>query len=332
MSELLLITNMYFVAIYMLYIQTVAGQFFICKCNRIYYGRIIFPHLMIYLSTDAYVLFYLHAHCCSDVLSIIDEFLFGPSSSSPGPTTTNKWRLRAAAILNHSEGSVTLEQLLPYVDDPPASISSNGSSLASLSIVSHFRGVPVVATDRGGGESSADSSKAGKSQFRFAELLMEGTEIESSILNKDIDLSSIERDNANAGACVPLLYKDPDRSDRYVRQGDVVPSCLIEGQYVLTNMTRSHFMGCVGLALGNYFGVVWIREYFSADGDTAFSLSYPAILTILQYLFSVLALYAKFFLMLPLLRLFFIMLVNVGIDRRNMRRKTLARELEAVKV
>ena len=121
-------------------------------------------------SADAYVLFYLHAHCCSDVLSIIDEFLFGPSSSSPGPTTTNKWRLRAAAILNHSEGSVTLEQLLPYVDDPPASISSNGSSLASLSIVSHFRGVPVVATDRGGGESSADSSKAGKSQFRFAEL------------------------------------------------------------------------------------------------------------------------------------------------------------------
>jgi len=219
----------------------------------------------------------------------------------------------------------------------------NGSSspaMASLSIVSHFRGIPVVTTSNTtfnaiGGADCDDNEAPGKRQFRFAELLREGTEIESAVLNKDaIDLSSIERDNnASAGGCMPLLYKDPGRSDRYVRQGDnTIPSCLVEGKHVLTNMTRSHFMACLGLALGNFFGVVWIREYLSADGDTAFSLAYPTIMAFLKYLFSFLALYAKFFLLLPLMRLGSIIIINVGIDRRNTRRKKLARELEGVYV
>ena len=83
------------------------------------------------------------------LLSVVVEFLFGPSPFPPGPTELERWKLRGAVIIalssKASQQGVSLEELAPYSDNPPASLEDISSIVSEgLRVVSHFNGVPVL--------------------------------------------------------------------------------------------------------------------------------------------------------------------------------------------
>ena len=66
------------------------------------------------------------------LLSVVVEFLFGPSSFWPGPTEFERWKLRGLAVINISSSAnrwsgqgLSLEELSPYADSPPASLDDS---------------------------------------------------------------------------------------------------------------------------------------------------------------------------------------------------------------
>ncbi|KAI2507812.1 hypothetical protein MHU86_6592 [Fragilaria crotonensis] len=99
------------------------------------------------------------------LLSLAVEFLFGPIPFAPGPTSLEKWKLRAAVILEQSarDGSATLSSLTPFFDDPPGSLTDTVKIQANgLAIVTHFHGIPKQMDDK-------------EQHFIFPELLAEST-------------------------------------------------------------------------------------------------------------------------------------------------------------
>ena len=60
------------------------------------------------------------------ILSVSVEFLFGPTPFVPGPTESEKYKLRAAVIVQYCSDKagqgISLQDLSPYIESPPASL------------------------------------------------------------------------------------------------------------------------------------------------------------------------------------------------------------------
>lgn len=247
------------------------------------------------------------------LLSVAVEFLFGHSPFEPGPTNTEKSRLRAAVILEKSNRgqNVSLRELSPYVDDPMESGSASTGLVAEcLAIVVHFHGIPADQSE------TSKEAKSLDSRFVFPELVAES----SYITNYE------ESPNFDDGSFQSLLYV-PDVSVVSSARGQV-PSFMEERRFRLTNLESSRFVQCAVLGLLNLIGVLWLRQSLMADGVLANFLVDSTVIGILAGLVKVLVFYALLFWALPLGRLAIVLLYNSQRQARNKARADLALGLQ----
>ena len=246
----------------------------------------------------------------SDTLVIIDEFLFGPSYT-PGPTETERWKLRAAVILNKTGGIVSLSELLPYVDEPPKSIHITHSS---LSIVSHFRGKPLL--NRNAQEDGGSANEL----FCFRELSESVSEIDS-ILNDCV----MPTHDFTSRSVLPQLYRSTS-TPNIQSKTSALPLFLVQQTYNFTNLTQSQFYSCVFVAIMNYFGIIWGKSLLEEEMILN-KFSFPLFITSLHVIFLCLHVYSVFFLFMPVLRFLVYSLLNARINNKNHRRSSIANEL-----
>jgi hypothetical protein len=250
------------------------------------------------------------------LLSVAVEFLFGPTSPT-APTEADKWRLRGAFIEQKSlpnSTSISLEELSPYSDNPPASLNETSKVVSEgLAVVAHFNGVP----------SDVDKSITGigKAHFIFPELIAE-----SKIATRyDDPLDTTTDDESLEG----LFYiKEASASHgRTTRTGEV-PSFLKEDRVVFTKLQSKQFYHCLGLGVLNVLGVLWFAQSLEPGGILEPSLG--AAGDALKWgVIPVLKIYAKLFFAIPATRLLWIMGCNMFRKKRNVRRGGLASALKA---
>ena len=256
------------------------------------------------------------------LLSVVVEFLFGPCSFSPGPTESDRWKLRGAVIVSLSsqpnrENGVSLEELAPYSDSPPASLEDSDAVVSEgLRVVSHFNGVPVLtaADDR--------STTNGKARFIFPELMAEASTEINTFGHLYPDLSSLSWENM-------LFAKDTltfaPRSQEAFH--DACPDQLFEKYYVLSKLQSKQFGQCCLLGSLNFIGIVWLRQSIGRGG--LLEISNRGLCVIADGVLAVLYFYAKLFFALPLARLVvFVICCNYFVRRRNERRTIVAKALD----
>jgi hypothetical protein len=269
------------------------------------------------------------------LLSVAAEFLFGPTPFSPGPTSAERWRIRARVIVDKSgRGPVSLADLSPFVDDPPSSILDHPAVVGrGLVLVSHFRGIPSLSTTTSSGTAAEEGSP--QSTFVFPELLAE-----SSFLSGSLS-SAYKSDTIEATWTTNLLYDAhsnesstalPSTSTRSLPQSSAtkVPSFLVERQYQLTRLTQRQFVVCTILVAINALGVLWLRQSVCGGGllqGVQNPMRSALGCGLCRIVVPVLHFYSIVFVALPLARLALVALWNVQIQRRNRRRRSLAQEL-----
>ncbi|KAL9188731.1 hypothetical protein ACHAXT_007109 [Thalassiosira profunda] len=265
------------------------------------------------------------------LLSIAVEFLFGPSdapsgsSGMPPPKELEKWKFRAYIVMTlstTSEGNgVSLRDLLPYVDNPPASAEDPSAIRETLRIVTYFNGRPV---------DSDEASSGLDARFCFPEIVSEmdcqrlvtlgGSKFAPPAFSGSRPLSTI-------------LYRDEgaDFGSSENASGGI-PDYLYEQPLVLTELSREHFGQCALLGLLNFVGVIWIRNAMAPGGLLELSAarsrngSLMALASILVLkLMNVLRFYAVLFFMLPFCRLVIVLVRNWLVERRNKRRLSFVR-------
>ena len=247
------------------------------------------------------------------LLSIAVEFLFG-TSLPPRPTEAEKWRLRAAVIEQYSlsNGHVSLEDLIPYADDPPSSLLQKEKIVSEgLLVVVHFDGVPAEAMKL---------ENPSKAKFVFPELIAESHV--STRYNDLIDHSVDEM------FWEGLLYAKEAQSARVgtATQGEI-PSYMRESRQVFTNLQSKQFFHCLLLAVLNLVGVIWFAQSLKPGGILEPYLG--AMADALQWgLIPVLKFYSQLFFAIPATRLLWILGVNAIRKRRNETRKALATALK----
>jgi hypothetical protein len=275
------------------------------------------------------------------LLSVAAEFLFGPTPFSPGPTSAERWRIRARVLVDKSAcGPVSLADLSPFVDDPPSSILDHPAVVGQgLVLVSHFRGIPSLSTTTSSGiaaEEDANVRGSPQSTFVFPELLAESSFLSGS-------LSSVNGSgNIEATWTKNILYNAhsnesstalPSTSTRSLPKSSSAkaPSFLVERQYQLTKLSQRQFFVCTILVAINALGVLWLRQSVCRSGlwqgvknPTQSVVGY----VLCRIVIPVLHFYSIVFVALPLVRLALVALWNVLLQGRNGRRRSLAQELE----
>jgi hypothetical protein len=270
------------------------------------------------------------------LLSVAAEFLFGPTPFSPGPTSAERWQIRARVIVDRSgRGPVSLADLSPFVDDPPSSILDHPAVVGrGLGLVSHFRGIPNLSTPSTSDE-NANVRGSPQSTFLFPELLAESSFLSGS-------LSSVNgSDNIEATWTKNILYDAHSKASSTAlpsistpslpkSSSAKVPSFLVERQYQLTRLTQRQFVVCAVLVAINALGALWLRQSVCGGGTwqgvkspTQSALGY----VLCRVVVPVLHFYSIVFVALPLARLALVAFWNVQIQRRNRRRRSLAQEL-----
>jgi hypothetical protein len=270
------------------------------------------------------------------LLSVVVEFLFGPSPFFPGPKDFERWKLRGAVIValssNPNRQGVSLEELAPYSDSPPASLEDVSSVVSEgLQVVSHFNGVPVVAGER--------STSNGKARFIFPELMSEAsTGVNPSTMNSFShlypDLSMLSWENMLFAKDSFVLGGTSSRSDSSLGQQHqqqrssserfhACPDQLYEKYHVLTKLQPKQFWQCCLLGSLNFIGIFWLRQSIGRGGlleisNRAFYATADGILAVLYF-------YAKLFFALPLARVVvFVACCNYFVRKRNERRAGVA--------
>ncbi|CAB9502634.1 expressed unknown protein [Seminavis robusta] len=253
------------------------------------------------------------------LLSIAVEYLFGPTPFAPGPSETEKWKLRAAAIVqlasNHQ--GVSLQQLSPYTDEPPSSVDQDVTALVAggLQIVTHFNGVPAKTTTE---------MKPHMAQFSFPELMGE-----SQYAARYENLADDEdADDESWGSLLCVGATGLGRPSRRTgATASPVPTHLTERRYKFTKLQTNQFVYCVSLGALNLVGVIWLKQSLEPKG-MLFIPDGTLMATIIKHgLMKVLYFYAILFFVLPAARLALIALLNARIRKRNSRRKGLASSL-----
>jgi len=193
------------------------------------------------------------------LLSVSVEFLFGPTPFVPGPTESEKWKLRGAVIVQHSSentgSGISLEEMSPYVDSPPKSLDQHTSIVSEgLLIVSHFNGRPVATPT----DAVAEPTSPSKARFVFPELLAES----SAVIKYE------EPPDPDDGSWEYLCYSGDAaaQSSRTSGKMSELPSSLQEQRYLLTKLEKKQFQQCVILGILNFIGVIWLRQSLEPGG------------------------------------------------------------------
>ena len=237
------------------------------------------------------------------LLSMAVEFLFGPIPFAPGPTEMEKWKLRAAVIMEQAssnDGSVTLANLSPYVDDPPDSLADDVKiQTGGLTIVTHFHGIP---------KPTEDNDK----HFLFPELLAESMHATTYEEVPDSD-----NDSWQALLYVPdiVLWSPTGR----------LPSSLQERRYRLTMLGSKQFVTCITVGSLNLIGVWWLALSLYPGGVLNDFIRNVTVVGVLQRtIVPVLQFYSVLFFALPVGRLAVILGFNSTREARNRKRADLA--------
>jgi hypothetical protein len=239
------------------------------------------------------------------LLSLAVEFLFGPIPFAPGPSEMEKWKLRAAVIMEQAskDGSVTLINLSPYVDDPPDSLTDDVKiQTGGLTIVTHFHGIPKPTEDD-------------EKHFLFPELLAESMHATTYEEGPDSD-----NDTWQALLYVPdvVLWTPIGR----------LPSSLQERRYRLTMLGSKQFLTCVTVGSLNLIGVWWLALSLYPGGVLNDFIRNATVVGLLQRtIVPVLQFYSVLFFALPAGRLMVILGFNSARDTRNRKRADLAHAL-----
>ena len=265
------------------------------------------------------------------LLSIAVEYLFGPTPFQPGPTETDVWKLRAAAIIQISGDNATrvngmpgvsLDQLSAYMDTPPKSTEDVATIVKEgLLTVSHFNGVP--ASDA----ASTDTAAPHRARFLFPELMAESqfaARYDECLQNVD------DGDDGATGSWGAFLCarNQPNALTRTpLRTGDsaMVPVCLHEKLFKFTELQSDQFTYCVFLGILNLVGVIWLRSSLNPPNGVLQIQDGTWLATVIKHgLMKVLFYYAILFFALPAGRLLVILFLNSRRTQRNRQRKILA--------
>jgi len=251
------------------------------------------------------------------MLSLAVEFLFGPIPFAPGPTSAQKWKLRAAVIMElySKNGSVSLQELGPFLDAPPSSFDDNNADevklrVGSLAIITHFHGIPKQQK----GSNASSNKEDEQPRFSFPELLaesMHAANYEESLTSDD-------------GTWRAFLFV-PDVVVVQPNQQGELPSSLQEQRYRLTMLTCKQFLQCVIAGLLNLIGVWWLSLSLGLHGVLADLIHDPSIVYILGHtVVRFLRYYSVLFFALPIGRLLLICGFNFVREKRNRNRADLA--------
>lgn len=246
------------------------------------------------------------------ILSVAVEFLFGPTPSYPGPSTEERWKVRAAAIIEltgNNKGGLLLRNLSPFFDKPPLSLNDTALIVEEgLVIVAHFNGVPA----NGSSKTLLDDAR-----FMFPELVAES----SAIYDGSVACSVFNYD----GSYASLLYRKESESPM---SQHALPDHMEEGMYRLTQLSQTQFMHCSLLGGLNLVGAIWLGQSIAHGGLLEVDHSSPSGAFLSHCLISVLQFYGLLFFAIPATRLALIIALNSVIRKRNDRRRTLAKALE----
>lgn len=257
------------------------------------------------------------------LLSIVVEFLFGPSPFAPGPNPRQVGLLRAAALtkLSHEHNSVTLEQMAPFTESPPKDLEDTRTIVQQgMMIVGYFHGIPS--------QHFPDTMSNAKAAFCFPELCSESAiSISPQMISKQDSPSTITVQSIlyDTTTHTPSSSGNGNRYSR-VNQTDQSLAFLREEPYRLTRLTSRQFLHCVGLGTLNLVGVIWLRQ----SQQTILALPPIVAYTFGRILLPLLVFYAILFFVLPLGRLLMVVVWNHFRMERNVRRKKLADLLESV--
>jgi hypothetical protein len=252
------------------------------------------------------------------LLSVIVEFLFGPTPFTPGPTQSQKWMLRAKMLLEKSAKNtgmgVSLEEMAPYTDDPPHSINDTARIIEQgLMIVSHFNGKPMIHShDTSMENQSRENSKA---RFTFPELVAEGT--------TNIDYSLFDQmDKYDDGTWETLLYAKQEA--RTTETTISLPTYLKEERYKFSKLTSQQLMHSILIGTLNLIGVIGFQQSLLPGGIMEVPSNSLGAVVLLSGLLPVLKFYALLFFVLPGMRLCLILVLNYLLKQRNQRRSIFA--------
>ena len=253
------------------------------------------------------------------LLSIAVEYLFGPTPFQPGPTEAERWKLRGAAIaqllLQEKSGGISLQQLSPYMDTPPANLDQDVATIVAggLAIVSHFNGVPAATA----------TGQPHLARFHFPELASE-----SHFATTYYDGQPDEDETPSWTALLCLEGPPPRTTRRTGESTNRIPATLVERRHAFTKLQSDQFFKCVGLGTINLVGVLWFRSSLEPPNGMLQLREGTWLATVLQHgLVPVLYFYALLFFALPAGRLVLILALNRRRKQRNQRRKQLASAL-----
>jgi len=272
------------------------------------------------------------------LLSIAVEFLFGPDDDTPPGGNSNnlpsskeleKWKFRASVIMtlsSTSQGSgVSLRDLLPYVDNPPASTEDPSAIRETLRIVTYFNGKPI---DLSSEASSGDQFSGVDARFCFPEIVAE-MDCQKILTLGSSEFAPPTCNNGRANIS-SILYKEEeyDFGSSANASNNDIPEYLYERPFVLTELSRQQFGQCVLLGLLNFVGFIWVQNAMMPGGLLELpvrkrfgsgSLISVASFLVMKLL-NILRFYAGFFFILPFFRLVIVLLRNYGVAKRNKRR------------
>jgi hypothetical protein len=251
-------------------------------------------------------------------LSMAVEFLFGTTPFTPGPSESDRWKLRADVLVqlasaNGAKG-LPLEALVPYADLPPASLDDSASIIGQgLVVVAHFNGTPTNGQEEESGI---------KSRFLFPELMAES----SAVGRYEAPLD----DNGDDDTWASLLYAKESVNPASTRRKTLdTPPTLKEAYYKFTKLSFQQLFHCTLLGGLNLIGVLWLGQSIAKGGIIEVKDGNPLAGFLRKGLLPTLSFYAALFFALPGGRLLLILALNLIRRRRNVRRENLARALKS---
>jgi hypothetical protein len=248
------------------------------------------------------------------LLSIAVEFLFGPTPFSPGPSEADRWRLRAAALVQltaeNPQSGVALDALMPYAESPPDSLHDTKQVVAQgMTIVGYFNGVPSK-------EQGDFDAAPGQANFIFPELMAESAAVPRYERSADND----------DGTWMSLLCNQGGTTGRNLSSS--LPTHLKEDRYRFTQLKPKQLLHCVVLGTLNLVGIIWFGQSISPGGIIEVPVGTPVEVFLQKGLLPVLRFYAVLFFALPSCRLLLILALNSSLKRRNERRARLVSHSE----
>jgi hypothetical protein len=261
-------------------------------------------------------------------LSSLVEFLFGPTTSK-SQSEADKWKLRSAVIVEKASSqngrlsSISLEELAPYSDNPPSSFDDTFQVVKEgLSVVAHFNGVPFSHDNNNNNTTRQDQSKA---LFSFPELIAEG---QTGVrYDDDPQFWNCFTASGERSRWENLFYASESNSTSRVVRPGTLPKFMYEQSKSFTTLSMNQFIHCLSVAVLNFIGVIWFAQSLEHGGVLAENLGGFGR-TLKLRLIPILWFYARLFLIIPLVRIVYVLTWNELCHQRNQRREILSSILD----